>query len=567
MGLLNAPREKALNTKESGMKAAKGMVYGTLMAMAMVPAFAEKTAPEITERKVSVAAFVDAGQVVKGTLKDGAGATSPLENTFLNRNGIALTYSGTLNHNLHLNIGVGGLFWKPIPETQNQKTKHIAFGPGISEASAQYDFSENLKIKFGYFPYKYNPDAVNLGEYLLRSEAYPNIIHSAGPGGWVWLNENNYKSMGARLSWETFGGALRQDLLLFSEFYETPIFDFSPTYVATLKVGRALELGGGISLHRWLPIHPSVTTNTTDRNTYIKYNAFPAVQWHADVVVEKQDGTLDTGFAAWNADAAFDRNAYIAAHPELKAVRSVKVTQLGTAAGVRDGLVIQNRELTHCVDASDDASCNKILKEANQLYVYDGTGARVKNAAGSDSTLPIQAAEEKHLTFKAIKLMGRASLDLGSLFGMDMASGSFKVFAEAAVLGVQNQPIFYQKIQERIPVMVGANIPTFGVLDLLCLQMEYFKNPWEDNNREQFQNALPQASFPNANPALYQAHHEDDVKWSVLFQKSLFTGLDLYVQLANDHFRFQNEFAEPSYIPVTNDKKDWYYMARFQWSM
>ncbi|MEO6095277.1 MAG: hypothetical protein ABIW76_06265 [Fibrobacteria bacterium] len=558
-----------MNTKESGMKHATVMVYGALMAMAIVtgPAFAERAEPVITDRKVAVTAFVDAGQVAKGTLKDGSGESRPLEYTFMNRNGIALTYSGTLNQTLHMNIGVGGLFWKPVPESENPKTKHIAFGPGISEASAQYDFSDRLKLKFGFFGYKYNADAVNLGEYLLRSEAYPNIIHSAGPGGWVWLNSNEYKSMGVRLSWETFGGALRQDLLLFSEFNETPIFDFSPTYVATLKVGKALELGGGISLHRWLPIHPSITTPTTEDNTYIKYNAFPAVQWHADMVVEKANGTLDTVFAAWNAGSTFDRNAYLAAHPELKAVRDVKVTQLGTTAGVREGLIIRNRELNNCLEAFEDQSCDPILKEANQLYVYDEAGEKVKNAAGGDSTLAIQSAEEKHLTFKGVKVMGRASLDLGSLFGMDMKSGSFKLFAEAAVLGIQNQPIFYQKIQERIPMMVGANIPTFGLLDLLSLQMEYFKNPWEDNNRMQFDKALPQAVFPNDNPALYQAHHEDDVKWSIDLQKSLFTGLDLYLQVANDHFRFQDEFAQPSYIPVTNDKQDWYYLVRFQWSM
>jgi hypothetical protein len=565
-----------MKTEKNSMKAVAFLASALLSAGG---AFAEEKEAAVTDRKVSVVGFVDAGQVVKGSLDDGSGDPESLNNAFLNRNGIALTYSGTLNGNLHMNIGVGGLFWKPIPETSDDQTKRIGFGPGISEASAQYDFSEHLNLKFGFFGYKYNPDAPDLGEYLLRSEAYPSIVFTAGPGGWVWLNSNEYKSMGAKLTWETLGGALKQDFLIFSEFNNTPIFDFSPTYVATLKAGKSFEFGAGVSLHRFLPIHPSVTTPTSVQNTYVKYNNFPEVQYHATVFYNKDGGGQDSAFASWRGNSSFDQTAFLQADPSRKSVKSVKVTQLGSAAGTRDGLLFQMNNksaLTYCEDPTDAKSCstNYLNDAGDGVLAMDANGAVLKNAAGTDSIIPISAAETRQFTFKAIKVMARASLNLGSLFGMsEESTGPFKIFGEAAVLGVQNQPYLYDKIQNRIPIMIGADIPTFGLLDLVSLQMEYFKNPLPDNNINQFQDALPLPAFPKGDPALYEfeksqgTYSADDIKWSIYLKKSLFSGLDAYLQVANDHFRVQNVHTEPSYVPVTHEKSDWFYMLRFQWSM
>ena len=278
MGFLIRPQDMS-EYKGNRMNAMKALacLLPVLFAAGGSYADADHGESKVTDRKVSVVGFVDAGQVVKGSLVIDDGGSDPLKlsNAFLNRNGIALTYSGTLNENLHMNIGVGGLFWKPLPENTNVGSKRIQFGPGISEASAQYDFSSALSVKFGFFGYKYNPEAVNLGEYLLRSEAYPTIIHTGSTGGWVWMNSNEYKSMGAKLTWDMLGGALRHDVLLFSEFNEAPIFDFSPSYVATAKLGKAFEIGAGFSLHRWLPIKPSQTTPTSTYNTYVKWIISP----------------------------------------------------------------------------------------------------------------------------------------------------------------------------------------------------------------------------------------------------------------------------------------------------
>ncbi|MDB5049181.1 MAG: hypothetical protein JWO30_2252 [Fibrobacteres bacterium] len=517
-------RERALNTKKRETNPMKAFACLALALLAAGRPFAEEKKPGKIERKVSVVGFVDVGQVVQGSVINDDGTNPPLElnNAFLNRDGIALTYSGTMDERLHVNIGVGGLFWKPIPETSNPASTRINFGPGISEASAGFDFTPSLTWKFGFFGYDYNPDAKNLGEYLLRSEAYPTTIHTGGTGGWVWMNDSKYKSMGTKVSWDLLGGNLRQDFLLFSEFNEVPIFDFSPSYVATAKVGKAFEFGAGFSLHRWLAVKPSVTTPTRSSNSYIEVDNFPVIP-----------SLNDTGASGHH--------------------------QLGFAGGT---LKDMEGHIGNYTDSAGTPLATVSVDEAgNTIYVM----------ARGDTLRP---KSSKALTFKGIKVMARASLDVGALLDMDAGStGPFKLFAEAAILGVENQPYYYEKIQQRIPLMVGMHVPTFGILSLASIQFEYFKNPYPENSNQQYTNSVPQPALPSGNPALYEINRqaglysEDDMKWSVYLQRNLYSGLDLFLQAANDHFRVQDVNAGPSFTPVTHHKSDWYYLLQFQWSM
>jgi hypothetical protein len=528
MGLLNmknnaSPATSTRNCIMSRSHLSQNLLVAAALAAVFpcTPAFAATSEARVTDRTISVTAFVDAGQVIEGSLVNDDG-TNPqdVKNLFLNRDGIALTYSATVNEKLHMNIGVGGLFWKPVPEANDAATKRINFGPGISEASARYDFNDRAKLKFGFFGYKYNADASNLGEYLLRSEAYPTIIQTGSMGGWVWMNSNEYKSMGAQFSWTSPGGDWRHDVLLFSEFNQAPLFDFSPSYVVTGSVMKAVEVGAGISFHRWLPIRSSVESPRTANNTYVEVDGFPAY------------GVQDPNTLAF--------------------------TPISNGGTVKD---LKSRVTTY-VDTTGMA----VVSEAT-----DSKGRTVYIRNDNGDTLRI--GKSQRLTFQAIKVMGRASLDIGTLLDLPSTTGPFKVFGEVALLGVENQPHFFEKRSERMPVMLGVDIPTFGILDLLTFQVEYLKNPYPDNNYQQFNNNLPQPTLPSDDPQNYEArrasgqYDDDDLKWSAQLKKTVVTGLDIYLQVANDHFRVQDVTAQPSFMPLTQDPTDWYYMLRFQWSL
>lgn len=135
----------------------------------------------------------------------------------------------------------------------------------LKEAQGIYSFGENLKDPYlqfaiGYFPFKYDPPATNMGEYLFsyRSGAYaPYIINDF----------DNCKSrlLGLRISSTVFG-SFSNDVLLTSEMPvgsgkgNWPIGDYSLSYLAGYKFHKLIDAGAGICFNRLLPIDPSQTT-------------------------------------------------------------------------------------------------------------------------------------------------------------------------------------------------------------------------------------------------------------------------------------------------------------------
>jgi len=117
-----------------------------------------------------------------------------------------------------------------------------------------------LQIALGYFPFKYDPEATNFGEYLLnpRTGTYPQYIITD-------FDNDESTVLGLRIS-STLSGSFRQDLLLTSEMnlQIPPYGDFSLAYLLGYKVGKLLDVGGGILFNRLLPIVPALTTVPTD---------------------------------------------------------------------------------------------------------------------------------------------------------------------------------------------------------------------------------------------------------------------------------------------------------------
>jgi hypothetical protein len=138
----------------------------------------------------------------------------------------------------------------------------------LKEAQGIYSLGEDLKnpplqIALGYFPFKYNPQATNMGEYIFgyRTGAYaPYIINDF----------DNCKSrlLGLRIS-SVLLGNLRQDVLLTSEMSvgnttngtkaTTSVGDYSLSYLAGYKIQNICDIGAGICLNRLLSIDPSQT--------------------------------------------------------------------------------------------------------------------------------------------------------------------------------------------------------------------------------------------------------------------------------------------------------------------
>ena len=190
-----------------------------------------------------------------------------------------------------------------------------------------------------------------------------------------------------------------------------------------------------------------------------------------------------------------------------------------------------------------------------------------------------------YYTFKGFKTMARVSLDIGTLLKVDgIHPGDFKLYSESALLGVKNQPYYYNKKSERMPIMGGLDIPTFGLLDKLAFEMEYHKSRFPNDIGSVIgsQTAIP---VSNGDPYVYDVNDpryataaskdslatalkKDDVKWTLYARRHINSAISVYAQAANDYMRnFNSPYATPAAIPVTSRPSDWYYIIRLEFGI
>ncbi len=225
-------------------------------------------------RRVNLFTAMDFGRIQNGQDLDyfRNDTTFSPDGIALNRTYVDVTVAEQLDEKNFISIGVGGIFWKSFEKSESDpEGKVIHFGPGISNAFLRYSATDRLNLTFGYFPYKYNSSSRNLGEYLFRSEAYPVILYT---GGWSWLNSAAYNAVGFKLTHE--GETFKQDVGLFGEYFNAPIYDMTPMYVATWKPIAGLTWGGGIALHRFLSPDTKIRKELTEERIYYENFYVPA---------------------------------------------------------------------------------------------------------------------------------------------------------------------------------------------------------------------------------------------------------------------------------------------------
>ncbi len=239
---------------------------------------------------------------------------------------------------------------------------------------------------------------------------------------------------------------------------------------------------------------------------------------------------------------------------------------------------------------------------------YELKYIEVDSAAGKADTV--------FYTHQGTKLMAMFDFDFKPLFDIHtMGPNDFKLYGEAAVLGVKNYGSVYHDIYQRIPVMMGFNVPTFGLLDYFSVEVEWYGARYRnDLSKIGSINSLapyfpgispPQPAVtlgPSPIPVSYQDMvgegnlwsggvdslgrlvndpsiqitgtdldiedmTSDNWKWSVFLEKKILDHIDLIAQVANDHTR-------PSPVRISgisegggmaegfSSLKDWYVMFR-----
>jgi len=440
-----------------------------------------------------VKSFIDFGHLVRGTNPYDPQGDPHISALPLNRTGVLAIQDVSVGR-FDVSAGLGGLIWWPYGGGITDADERVMqVKPTIPVARARWQFGSPSSVAgslmVGTFSYKYNPDAKNLGEYLYRAGTYPGFLWTTE--GWLLMNRANNYSNGVLLSLSQFKGMLKHNFSLFMETQYYPVGDFSPGYDLAFT-SDWVELGGGVVLNHFLPLHPSALKPKDDENTYVR-----------------------------------------------------------------------------AVDTANDTT----------VFYYGP-----KNAAPFDLTSPtIRDIDTLHRwTHKGVKVMGRAALKLGSLLPDGMRGPEdLRIFAEAAVLGWENQPLYYEKRSERMPIMFGINLPTLKTLDVLSVQGEYYSSPFNDIDRYNSA-SLPiwEAHFekdPVSGRALTDANgkviptsvHKDDWKWSIYAKKTVNKAITVYAQAASDHLRLMSgpRQVKTSNVALTSSPKEWYYLIRMEFSL
>lgn len=440
-------------------------------AFVIAPVAAAPTWAEAVREPIQTSVSFDVGEIANSSFDEA-------DQQWIQRTGITITQGVLVGDRVRLVVGVGGMFFNSYPENITVAYQHsLKFGPGVSQAQSIIKLGDVTNpwgsLRLGLIPYKYNPDAKNLGEYLLRSSAYPNALFT---GGYNIINSASTLVQGAVFEAKT--GPVTHDFVVAIERDYEPAGDITPSYLVSYKPHPAIELGAGITLAHLISVKPSLTTPKGAP----KNGGDPTNRYEADTVVTDPN---DTTFSNY--------------------------------------------------------------------------------------------------TFKATKLMARASVNLQTFLQTPFGPEDFKIYTEAALLGVKNYPFYYDNRWHRIPVMVGINLPTrfgsFKWLDQLSVEAEYRKADFTNSIAISYVDyTLPLPYLPSfsQDPHGYDKnelsrgpwYRNEGIKWSVYAKRSLIPGLDLYAQVASDHNRPMKITSDgalvPNREPLTPKPTDWYYLVRLQ---
>ncbi len=320
-----------------------------------------------------------------------------------------------------------------------------------AELTRRFFIADNLTVNVGggYFPYKYNENVRNLGEFLFRSTAYPQTINTEFDFPFARL-----AGFYGRGTYTTGLATIKLDLLATINTEWMAIGDLNLSAIASCNLAKIFEIGAGVEFGSVVSAEEAVTTPKNDATRYLN---------------------------------------------------------------------------------------------------------------GTDTA---------NFSFRGTKLMGRFSIDPKNIFGSPSLFGDqdLKIYGEAALLGVKNydaamsSPIWYNSILERIPVMLGINLPAFKVLDALSVEGEWWGNRYPNSMEGIIREGLP-LPFQTSVKSIAEdstTYKQDNLKWSVYGARTFAKHYRLSFQVASDHMRtFAWDWYRQDWEEALKGPKKWYYVLKF----
>lgn len=411
-----------------------------------------------------------------------------------------------------------------------QKTKYEIY---LEEAKGTWELttqgSISSKLNFGYLSHVDNPDTKVLGNYLFRSLIYPGTLFTKMDNTAAYL-------FGLHGSVGMLGGNFKNNFFILSEVQHYPFFDISLAYSGNYHFGNFASVGFGVNAKSLIPVRPSRTTPKGKEGQGLLDNTYKIVPFQTGTPIKNDSGIVI-------------KTVTIAASPT--SVDSAIVTIVSATGDTTTSIVKRNGK--GIAGMNGGALANKSM-----TYLTPGNG--------SGDLYPELHGSNTHYSFAGTILSARFAVNPMGFLGDENPLGrdALKLYSEIAVLGWTNYTGFYENRNERTPVMVGLNMPTFNLLDFLSVEVENYtsKNLPTYDGRAQLNLPQPGAHKPGQEEKWSDARRKkDDWKWIVAAKRS-FQGWGLVLQTGTDHTHLVN-IEDSEFNEVMTRPSQWYTQIRF----
>jgi hypothetical protein len=252
------------------------------MCLASLASFAGSGDSATTLSNIRFTGFVaiEEGQFVYGKFKPVSTQAQDLDHQWYHEGLLNFNAVMDVQKNLRVFAGFEGRMWNSLTPSAPAADAGIliqeeAFAFYFHHVEGVYSVNDSLspfylQLGAGLFPYKYNPEVRNLGEYMFRSQTYPSVLITQFDFPLARLTGFHANTQ--------LWGIWKNDLLLTIETAIRPFYDWSVSYCTSVQISKLLTLGGGVSLNRIFPAneeytHPSDPLKSNNmHNMYITEN-------------------------------------------------------------------------------------------------------------------------------------------------------------------------------------------------------------------------------------------------------------------------------------------------------
>jgi hypothetical protein len=234
---------------------------------------------------------------------------------------------------------------------------------------------------------------------------------------------------------------------------------------------------------------------------------------------------------------------------------------------------------SHAIPIDERSNIHEVVTR----HRYDGNGQIISDYLDTINT-----------DFHATKLNLRAIFDPKPLFGgMNfLGKSQLNIYAEIAFLGLKdslevdtsslarlrsydptdslglNDLVFPENsIIHRMPFMIGINLPTWKLLDLLSVEFEWFFSPYANDWFGLFDNMELEARQPSSLEQWDNYINKDNFKWAINIRKS-FGKFETRALFSSDHTIYRMGNRQTGNFEQTMKRpKDWHWFVELRYNL